>query len=183
MEDKKNSLQKNIEPLKGLIEISHNKDLLSARPISMVLKMTEERVVYVHVSMCIDKACDVMGIQCDPARQYLLAIELVETYPNESIEDIQEMLKKGRRGQLDSGFEKRGIINFSLLSSWMDQHLTDKYKEKERQAEEEKNQGKEPLEEVDYESYKKRTSGPEPEKLVDRQYNELKTRHFQSKKI
>jgi len=62
----------------------------------------------------------------DKDRLDMLATDLIEIYHYDSIEDITECLKKGRRGDYGFGHHKRGFITMLLLREWMTRHLEEK---------------------------------------------------------
>ena len=64
-----------------------------------------------------------------------IAEDLIELYHYDSIEDIRECLKKGRRGDYGFGHHKRGYVTMLLLREWMEKHLDDKAALREKEHE------------------------------------------------
>ncbi|TNE74957.1 hypothetical protein EP331_00260 [bacterium] len=62
----------------------------------------------------------------DYSRLEMIAEDLIELYHYDSIEDIRECLKKGRRGDYGFGHHKRGYVTMLLLREWMEKHLEEK---------------------------------------------------------
>ena len=75
--------------------------------------------------------------------------ELVNAYPNESIEDFQICFKRGVLGM----YGKIYNIDLSVISLWMKEYLYEKYQLIESTIQKD---SKESLPEVDYEAFKKR---------------------------
>ncbi len=67
-----------------------------------------------------------------------LSEDLIETYYYDSLEDIRECLKKGRRGEYGFGHHKRGYVTMLLLREWMGKHLDQKAQIREKEIEKQK---------------------------------------------
>lgn len=61
----------------------------------------------------------------------LLMYDITEKYPAESVEDIAYCLRKGRQGYYNEKIYGQNF-NMQVLTSWMAQHLEEKYAKKER---------------------------------------------------
>lgn len=61
-----------------------------------------------------------LDIELDNYKLHILVEDLVDKYKFDSIEDIQECLKKGRRGDYGQVY---GKLNMIVFSKWMEKHL------------------------------------------------------------
>ena len=75
------------------------------------------------------------NLDANADRLDMLATDLIEVYHYDSIEDITECLKKGRRGDYGFGHHKRGFITMLLLREWMARHLEEKAIIREKEIE------------------------------------------------
>lgn len=86
--------------------------------------------------------------------------ELVDTFPNESIEDFQLCIKNGVTGK----YGKIYNVDLSVLATWMGEYLDEKYQYMESHKEPENN---EPIPDVDYQAFKQRQQA-----MIDRDKEE-----------
>lgn len=75
--------------------------------------------------------------------------ELVETFPNESLQDFQLCFKNGVRGK----YGKIYNVDLSVLAMWMGEYLEEKYQVIETMKPIE---SEEPIPDVDYQAFKQR---------------------------
>lgn len=127
------------------IQITTPTDLLQAKHIGLQIKEHGQEATKNQVKMYLSKCAELLDIQMSPANLDTYAIELLEMYPMESLEDIRECLKKGRRGEYSDNPKGRtyGKINLEVLSYWMSQHLEEKAMARERKIKQERNQPEE----------------------------------------
>lgn len=71
-----------------------------------------------------------LDIEIDNIKMQLLVEDLVDKYKFDSIEDIQQCLKKGRRGDYGPTY---GKLNMIIISGWMEKHLELKAAARENQ--------------------------------------------------
>lgn len=118
------------------------------QPISVVAKVTGIEPVYNQVEFELIKCMALLNLNLTikEAQYPHLAKELVETFPNESIEDFQLCFKKGIRGTYGTIYN----VDLAVLSRWMGEYLEEKYQLIESAPKQEE------LSEVDYEAFKKR---------------------------
>jgi len=92
------------------------------------------------VKKALVKCSSSMNIQMVPAAIETIAEDLIEMYKCDSVEDIVESLKKGRRGVYSSDRDAKtyGKLNMEVISVWMAKHLDEKYQEKEKSLKEQK---------------------------------------------
>ena len=64
-----------------------------------------------------------------------MADDLIDQYKTDSLEDIREALKKGRRGHYGNNY---GKLNMIVISGWMKLHLEEKAKAREAQIQKQK---------------------------------------------
>jgi len=115
-----------------------------------------------------------------------LCEDLVDTYTYDSIEDVRECLKNGRRGVYGFGHNSRNSLNMILIREWMSLYLDKKAIEREKVNKKSKMSNKEPLQEVDYEAYKIRSEKEAKEKKEEKQgseeFNNFKAKYLRDRK-
>lgn len=122
----------------------------------------EDKVLAV-IRAAIEKCAISLGITMTEEAIAVLCYDLFDVYRNDSVEDIIECLKKGRRGVYGFGHNSRSNLNMILIHEWMVKHLEEKSEIREKELSKFKLIDKEPLKDVDYESYKKRVQEKQKE--------------------
>jgi hypothetical protein len=116
--------------LNNLLILTYGKehDLLTAKPIILQVKDYGETNVSNIIKAWLLKLSEAIGdnLTENVSRLSTLADDLIDLYHYDSLEDIRECLKKGRRGQYGFGHHKRGYITMLLLREWMTNHLDEK---------------------------------------------------------
>jgi hypothetical protein len=110
-------------------------DILTAKPIILQVKEYGETNVSNIIKAWLLKLSEAIGdnLTDNVSRLSTLADDLIELYHYDSLEDIRECLKKGRRGQYGFGHHKRGYITMLLLREWMTSYLDEKSSIREKQ--------------------------------------------------
>lgn len=168
-------------------------DILKAKPIFLQIKEHNQIQVLQLVSLWLLKLSDAIGdtLKENPSRLKDLASDLIEVYKYDSLEDLRECLKNGRRGIYGFGHNKRGFISMILLREWMQKYLDKKSEIREKEIENKKVSAAD-IENFDakkfYESglkYQKELANLEKQrkqrKLSPRQFAEYKNQYFESK--
>lgn len=119
------------QPL-SLIEVSNTGDLLKCKPIMEQIAAHGEGPVKAKVRMAVEKCAIGLNIELSDAQVVVLCEDLIDTYSHDSIEDILECLKKGRRGVYGFGHNRRDTLNMVLIREWMQAHLAEKWEQRER---------------------------------------------------
>lgn len=90
-----------------------------------------------YVKASLIKLSNSIGDSLDksPERLNDLAEDLIDVYNYDSIEDITECLKNGRRGKYGFGHNKRGFVSMALLTEWMGLYLESKAELREKEIE------------------------------------------------
>ena len=181
--------------LNSLVKLTHGKthEILTAKPIFLQIKEHNQIQVLQLVSLWLVKLSDAIGdtLKENPSRLKDLAQDLIEVYKYDSLEDIRECLKNGRRGVYGFGHNKRGFISMMLLREWMEKHLDKKAELREKELQAKKIEATE-LENFDakkfYESglkYQKEIANLEKKrrdrKLSPRQFEEFKNQYFEQR--
>jgi len=176
----KKSLQNLSSKTLYLIKVSKPIDLLKARSIDQQIELAGFNQVLNYVVKAVVKVGLAMGIEINPIRVKFLAEELIDINQDYSLEDIQQALQKGRRGEFELGYAKRGVINMELLSSWMKEQqihkgrLREVEKQNSRKCEVEK--GMQEMAEI-YEEMRKgiiKSTGKKPSNFIDDEYQKFK---------
>lgn len=171
----KNQLVQSSTSSLEMIQSTKTSDLVHAKPISVQIAQGHIDRVFQVILKAVSK-CDLMlGTNSDSAFLEMMADELMDTYKYDSIEDLIEALKKGRRGFYGKNYNK---FNLVVVSEWMAKHLEEKAIEREKLHE---NRKKEEyiLPEVDYEAYKKRET--KPKKKKEDGYEKFKSEYYRDK--
>jgi hypothetical protein len=131
------------------------KDLLDKPPIAMVKKVCEPEKIELFLSIQIGKlinACNIAdNLNIQRYQIPLIAGQLIELYPVESIEDFVLCFKRGQTGFYGTIYK----LDASVLCGWMKDYLDEKYQLLENQVKKEKDLKIEE-QSVNYESFKKR---------------------------
>jgi len=120
-----------------MIQISKTTDLLKAEPIVNHIQKFGRNDVEVEVSKYVTVCAVGLDIPIDNIKLQILVEDLVDKYRHDSIEDIRECLKKGRRGNYGPNY---GKLNMIVISDWMARHLEEKYHALENKLESDKNE-------------------------------------------
>jgi len=122
--------------------------------------------------MAVEKCAEQLNISMSQNQASTLSDDLIDVYSHDSVEDITECLKNGRRGEYGFGHNSRNSLNMILIREWMSLHLEKKAIEREKENKKNKIENNEPLEIVDYEAYKIRTKKEDKEKKDKKQGSE-----------
>lgn len=120
-----------------LIQITKTSDLLKAKPIVEQISRFGRNDVNNEIAKSLMKCAISVGIELSNHKSQLLVEDLVDKYKYDSIEDIQQALKKGRRGNYGSTY---GKLNMIVFTEWMARHLEEKYHALENKLESDKNE-------------------------------------------
>jgi len=121
----------------------------------------------------------------DKDRLDMLATDLIEVYHYDSIEDITECFKKGRRGEYGFGHHKRGFITMLLLREWMARHLDEKAIIREKEIERKKIDVKE-VENFDTKKFYEEGAKflkAQAEREKQKKYEGFNQRHYEEHKL
>ncbi len=121
-----------------LIPIGKTYDLLKAIPISQQIVKFGRHEVENQVSASIMKCATGLGIQLSGVESKILIEDIIDKYKFDSIEDVQQCLKNGRRGNYGPTYNK---LNMIIISDWMAKHLEEKAIARERKLEKIKKEG------------------------------------------
>lgn len=88
--------------------------------------------VKMEIRMSVEKCAMSLGITMSKAQVKILCDDIYDVYKYDSVEDIQQCLKKARQGQYDLAHFKRDVISMPLFRHWMKQHLEEKAQHRER---------------------------------------------------
>lgn len=115
-----------------LIQIGKTSDLLKCESIATKLKIHSEQEVMVLVMTAISKCIISLGIEMEKETMLVLAEDIIAKFPNESLEDVFECLRRGRRGDFGFGHNNRKHLNMLVISEWMQKLLELKSMEMEK---------------------------------------------------
>ena len=103
-------------------------DILKAKPIFLQVNEHSEKHVKQIIATWLLKLSSSIGdtLHNDADRLTTLVEDLMDVYSYDSLEDVRECFKKGRRGEYGFGHHKRGFITMLLLREWMSRHLEEK---------------------------------------------------------
>jgi hypothetical protein len=149
----KADLAKNSSNTLQLVPISKKEDLLKCKPILSQIKEVGKNSVLTHIRVGVEKCAMALGINLTDSQVSTLCQDIIDRYVQDSIEDVIECLKKGRMGFYGFGHNTRASLNMLVISEWMNQHLEGKANLRERELSKYKAKS-DPLDDVDYESYK-----------------------------
>lgn len=115
------------EPPKTLAEA-----VKRGQPISVVAKVTDMNAIYNQIEFSLIQAMAMLNLNLTiKESQYPFIVrELVDTFPNESIEDFQLCFKNGVTGK----YGKIYNVDLSVLATWMGEYLDEKYSYIEREG-------------------------------------------------
>lgn len=160
--------------------------MLIAKPIKIQIAHGNETEVRVTILMSVEKCAEQLNISLSQNQAVTLSDDLIEVYSHDSVEDITECLKNGRRGEYGFGHNSRNSLNMILIREWMSLHLEDKAIEREKVNKKSKMSNKEPLQNVDYEEYKIRSEKEDKEKKEEKQgseeFNNFKAKYLRDRK-
>lgn len=112
-----------------------------------MVKEHGKEAVQLQIMSAISKCSEALDIPLSPQKIQLMAFDVLETYTHDSVEDVIEALKKGRRGVYGTTYNK---LNMIVVSGWMAQHLEEKAMARENELKEKKD----PIE-IDYAQVKR----------------------------
>lgn len=151
----------------------------------MQIKEHGKQNVLTEISISIRTCALALNITLSEIQLVTLCNDVIDVYHHDSIEDVRECLKMGRRGVYGFGHNSRNSLNMILISEWMQKHLEKKAIEREKLHK--KNMiTKEPLQNVDYKAYHIRMEQEAKEKKEDNkqdeQYNNFKHNYLNNQK-
>jgi len=165
-----------------LVKISKSVDLLTCKTIASQIQAHGDVSVLTEIRLSVEKCALALNITMSEIQVVTLCEDLVDTYTYDSIEDVRECLKNGRRGLYGFGHNSRNSLNMILIREWMSFHLENKAIEREKVNDKSKMSNKEPLQEVDYAAYQIRKSKEDEEKKEEKQgseqYNNFKLKYL-----
>jgi len=85
--------------------------------------------VNLEIAKSINKCCQALDIILENHMLQMLVEDIVEKYSTDSVEDVQQCLKKGRRGNYGTTYNKMNMI---VISDWMSKHLQEKAQAREK---------------------------------------------------
>jgi hypothetical protein len=106
--------------LTQLIQITKTSDLLKAKPINEQIIKFGRNEVNIQISNSVFKCAIGLNIELTNFQSQILIEDIVDKYKYDSIEDIQQCLKNGRRGDYGKTY---GKFNMEVISGWMSKHL------------------------------------------------------------
>ncbi len=96
----------------------------------MQIREGDERSVQAQVIGALSKCSEAMQISLSDNAMKIITEDLIDMYKYESIQDIIDCLKAGRRGVY--GINSYGKLNLELITKWMAVYLDAKYLEREK---------------------------------------------------
>jgi hypothetical protein len=87
--------------------------------------------VLTFIMTSVQKCVLSLGMNMSIAQVKILCQDIYEVYSSDSVEDVQECLRRGRMGEYDFGHFKRDILCMPLFRTWMSLHLEKKSKTRE----------------------------------------------------
>lgn len=126
---KPNQIQKSGTNFSGSIQITTTSDLLAAQPIRNQITKFGRNNVLMEIATAVNKCCRALDIKLDNYTLQILIEDIVDKYSYDSIEDIQQCLKKGRQGNYGPTYNK---LNMVIITAWMSKHLDEKGRAKEQ---------------------------------------------------
>lgn len=140
-----------------------------------------------YIKAALIKLSNAIGdnLDANADRLNMLASDLIEVYHYDSIEDITECLKKGRRGDYGFGHHKRGFITMLLLREWMARHLEEKAIIREKEIERHKVDAKE-VENFDPKKFYEEGAkflAAQAEREKQKKHEGFNQRHYQEHKL
>ena len=114
--------------------------------------------VQAFLSALLIKTSALMGIDTQSGIIQIFVSEIIECYKHESIEDIQQAMIRGRRGEFEKTHAKRGSLSMELIDGWIKAVLSEKSRIREdfKRQESKLLQEDQSLLELDYGAYKDR---------------------------
>lgn len=143
-----NELQKNFRTSLPLAPISKPEQLLGCRLLQKQVEEHGREPVQWEIMNFLQRAAIALGVEINKNELVVLSNELMDMYPTDSVEDIREALRKGRRGQYGHGMHNRRKLSLPLIRDWMSAHLDEKSQAKEKVWLEQKHAKPEAMEKV-----------------------------------
>lgn len=109
-----------------LVQISKPADIFKARPILLQRKESGDETVLIEIRISVERCAMGLGINLSQDQIMVICNDIMEVYSYDSIEDIQQCLKKGRQGKYGFGHNKRDSLTMHLIREWMQKHLEEK---------------------------------------------------------
>ena len=133
--------------------------------------------------MAVEKCFIALSVPADDVKVRILCEDIVDVYKYDSIEDIIEALKNGRRGLYGKNYAKLDMIVFS---EWMANHLEVKASIREKELSKLKAKNLEiQSAEIDYDAYRKRMANEGKAKRTnnaeENAYQKFRMEYFDSK--
>ena len=117
-----------------MIPITTTTDLLKAQTIKSQLAVHGSEVVLFEIKKWLSKCAMMLDIEINGLKLEVLANDIIDRYPSDSLEDVQEALKKGRQGLYSDIRDAKtyGKMNMEVITKWISLHLEEKVTERER---------------------------------------------------
>lgn len=106
-------------------------DLLLASTIQQQIAVAGRNEVSIAIAAAVSKCCAALDITLQNSVMQMLVEDIVDKYKYDSIEDVQQCLKKGRRGDYGPTYNK---LNMIIITQWMSNHLQEKASVREQAA-------------------------------------------------
>lgn len=114
-------------------------DLIGTIPIAVHLRKANTKVLILNeIRISLEKCAMGLGIKMSDYQFEILSTDILEVYQYDSLEDVQQCLKKARQGEYSFEHFKRDVISMPLFRHWMSCHLDDKAAIREKILKEEK---------------------------------------------
>ena len=137
--------------------VSKVDDLVGCMPMLVRINRGQREGVLKMLIIALDKCTLSMGFDVPDGRLMLLAADILEAYKYDAIEDVIEALKQGRQLLLERPpHASRSTFSMEYVAHWMKQILDKKGLAREKLLDSKYKESKEPLPEVDYDSYRAR---------------------------
>lgn len=81
------------------------------------------------IKVALSRCAFQIGVDLTPSQVSLIVEDIIEKYKLDSVEDVVEALKKGRRGNYGTTYNS---LNMIIISKWMGFHLEEKARAREQ---------------------------------------------------
>jgi hypothetical protein len=90
--------------------------------------------VLTNIRVSVEKCAMGLGISMSTTQVETLCLDILEVYKWDSVEDVQQCLKKARQGKYGFGHHSRSALTMILVGDWMAVHLEEKAMLRENEA-------------------------------------------------
>lgn len=142
------------------------------------------RPVKLEIMFSVEKCLTGLSIDISAAELGLLIDDIIDVYKTDSVEDINECLKRGRQGHYGLGYNTRKSFTMLTFREWMSKHLEEKAAIREKELSKFKKRDDEKMEGVDYEAYKNRLKESKSEKetnAIENEYQRFRNEYLNPK--